>query len=125
MTADTSIGQLAEVVVRSLSKAIDENGEPLFEWVLKREDLDPGPFCAALPEVVFLLNENYAAVDDEGRPWISPLNSRNIIPGSHRLESAALLTTSRDCVNLGSATSLRDVHGFIRSRLTSLGNEVG
>lgn len=71
-----------------------DNGEELFKWVKRREHLYEGQFINKYPDIIFDLKEGYGAGWDMYEDLITDAPTSNLVPGSHKIDTAVFLCLS-------------------------------
>lgn len=89
--------EIRNKIILSLS-ALNEPGSEnkLFEFVKKREELYNGDFISKYPDIVFNLNNDFGAGWEANGNLFSTSSTHNIVPGSHKANSAVLLSLNVD-----------------------------
>mgnify|MGYP001565694126 CR=1 FL=1 len=70
---------------------IPQDNQPVFQWVCRREEVYNGPYLHKYPDILFRLKDDYGVGWDINQPLITPCQTHNIQPGSHKGETAVLL----------------------------------
>lgn len=78
-------------ILAMLSGIKDEAGRPVMTWACRREDLYRGEYVTKFPDVLFGLQEEYGVGWTVNGPVVSPCETHNIQPGSHRGDTAVIM----------------------------------
>lgn len=73
-----------------------KTNEGLFKWIKKREDLYHGQFIDKYPDLIFDLRDGYGAGWNLCSNLVTNASSSNLVPGSHKIDTAVLLITNLD-----------------------------
>jgi len=88
---DEAYEPLRDEIVRKLLAAIDpENGQPLFQQVLRREEVYYGPYLEMMPDLIAVPTDGYMITDAfRGALLVEPAPS--MLTGSHRMNGLVML----------------------------------
>lgn len=85
--------ELRTHLIDEMGRTMTHDGEPVVQWVCRREDLYLGEHLTKYPDLVFQLREDYGAGWAIHGPVIAEGSIRNMQPGTHKPDSAVLLVS--------------------------------
>jgi len=77
-------------------------GQPVFEWVKRREELYSGGYIDRYPDILFELRPEYGAGGVAPAPLFGTSSTHEIAPGCHKQHSATFLISCSQGRELGS-----------------------
>jgi predicted AlkP superfamily phosphohydrolase/phosphomutase len=100
-------------IMEELSTIRTDDGKPVFLWVRRREALYHGQYLEKYPDILFEMRYGLGAglIPDGKMMGLSP--TRQIVPGSHRGETAVFIRSPQRTNLSGSMVALRDVYRFL------------
>jgi predicted AlkP superfamily phosphohydrolase/phosphomutase len=92
IVSDTEYEKVREELIKSLSELEGTDGEPLMDWVLRREDVYPGEFTEKLyPDIVFALKEEYGVGWDLYSDLFGKAYDHQVASGGHARDTVFLI----------------------------------
>jgi predicted AlkP superfamily phosphohydrolase/phosphomutase len=85
--------ELRASIIQELSQLREpDTGEPLMEWISRREDLYSGPYVSQFPDIVFELKEGYGVYWGIHTPLIGTAYEHNLASGGHKKDAVFLVS---------------------------------
>lgn len=106
-----------KLIVKFSSLKNPENGEKLFKWVKKREELYEGQFINKYPDLIFDLSDGYGAGWGLHEGLITDAPASSLVPGSHKIDTAVFLCSDSNSKNLSNNMILMDTAPLIINSL--------
>jgi predicted AlkP superfamily phosphohydrolase/phosphomutase len=90
---DVEYDTIREKIISILSELkIPNSNSRLFQWIKKREDLYEGKYIDKYPDIVFNFVDEYGAGWEVNGDLFSDSPIQNIVPGSHKANSAVYIS---------------------------------
>ncbi len=90
------------------ARSVTGDGQPLLKFIARREDVYSGPFVNLFPDIVLEFIYGYGVGKGIDVPLITPVDSYNLVPGSHRGEFGTCIIKGPIPVN-GECVDLLDI----------------
>lgn len=111
-------------IIEKLSKYTDIINNPIFEWIIERENLYYGDYLDKYPDILFKLKENYGAGWAINVPLFTKTTAHNFFPGSHYGDTPIFYVLNNDRKPLKIDLELTDIAPTILSLLNININEL-